>query len=76
MLIHVNVKIPSTVTTSESLKVCKDFIFQHLSFYELLKFHAQFLLLPDISIMLFKARKRLHSSLNFTPVFNISGIHT
>ena len=28
-------------TTSESLKAVKVFIFQHLSFYEQLKFHAQ-----------------------------------
>ena len=48
MLIHVNVKMPTTVTASESLKVCKDFICQHFSFYELLEFHAQFLLLPNI----------------------------
>ena len=53
MLIHVNVKMPLTVATSESLKVC-DF-FSAFKFYELLKFHAQFLFLPNISIMLVKA---------------------
>ena len=47
----INVKMPSIVgiltfmslinTTSESLKARKIFIFQYLSFYEQLKFHAQ-----------------------------------
>ena len=31
----------SIFNTFESLEASKDFIFQHLSFYEQLKFHAQ-----------------------------------
>ena len=47
----INVKMPTTVgiltfisminTTSESLKAKQVFNFQHISFYEQLKFHAQ-----------------------------------
>ena len=47
----INVKMPTMVgiltfmsminTTSESLKARKVFIFQHVSFYDQLKFHAQ-----------------------------------
>ena len=48
----INVKMPtitivgiltfiSTINTSEGLKARKIFNFQHFSFYELLKFHAQ-----------------------------------
>ena len=51
IIILVNVKMPTIVgivtfisminTTSEGLKAREVFIFQHLSFYEQLKFHAQ-----------------------------------
>ena len=50
-IILINVKMPTIVgiltfisminTTFESLKASKVFIFQHLSFYEQLQFHAQ-----------------------------------
>ena len=51
IIMHINVKMQSTFgiltfisminTTSESFKEKKVFIFQHLSFHEQLKFHAQ-----------------------------------
>ena len=44
-LAHLTVKMPTFIsmidTTFESLKARKLFIFQHLSFYVQLKFHAQ-----------------------------------
>ena len=50
-IMPINVKMPKIVgiitfigmlnTTSESLKARKIFIFEHFSFYEPLKFHAQ-----------------------------------
>ena len=50
-IVLINVKMPTIVgiltfisminTTYESLKARKAFIFQHFSFYMLLKFHAQ-----------------------------------